>query len=184
MEERMRLIFLGLHREQIKLWEKKFAFKVASSVLPVSRGSEDAECLPMQVLETRADKWMPGASMLQGIRWKKVWEGEREDDWHGETKLLQWARANNFIFKRTFIPFPQMMLCSLSSGLGGLWTFSDLLLIKAAHQKTYFPLKCIFFIFLIYVSLRMYQAKLHYREGKVQRVTTKKEPISSKVWCG
>ena len=159
MEERMRLIFLGLHREQIKLWEKKFAFKVASSVLPVSRGSEDAECLPMQVLETRADKWMPGASMLQGTRWKIKWVGERENDWRGETKLLWWARANNFIFKRTFIPFPQMMLCSLSSGLGGLWTFSDLLLIKAAHQKTYFPLKCIFFIFLIYVSLRMYQAK-------------------------
>ena len=160
MEERKRLIFLGLHKEPIKLWEKKFAlFTVASGLLPVSRGSEDAECLPEQALKNWADKWMKGASMLQGTRWKIKWVGERENDWRGETELLWWARANNFIFKRNFIPFPQMMLCSLSSGLGGLWTFSDLLLIKAAHQKTYFPLKCIFFIFLIYVSLRMYQAK-------------------------
>ena len=42
----------------------------ATGALPVSRGSEDAE-LPVQVLETRADKWMQGASMLQGISLKK-----------------------------------------------------------------------------------------------------------------
>ena len=43
----------------------------ATGALPVSRGSEDAERLPVQVLETRADKWMQGASMLQGISLKK-----------------------------------------------------------------------------------------------------------------
>ena len=121
---RKRLIFLGLHRKPIKLWDKEFAlFTEATGALPVSRGSEDTERLPVQVLETRADKWMQGASMLQGISLKKRGRGERENDWHGETKLRQWARPNNFIFKRTFIPFPQMMLCTLSSGLGGLWTF-------------------------------------------------------------
>ena len=43
----------------------------ATGALPVSQGSEDAEHLPVQVLETRADKWMQGASMLQGISLKK-----------------------------------------------------------------------------------------------------------------
>ena len=121
-EERKRLIFLCLHRKPIKPWDKEFAlFTEATGALPVSWGSEDAERLPVQVLETWADKWTQGASVLQGISLKKRKEGERENDWHGETKLLQWARPNSFIFKRTFIPFPQMMLCTLSSGLGGLW---------------------------------------------------------------
>ena len=72
MKERKRLIFLGLHREPVKLWDKKFAlFTEATGALPVSRGSEDVERLPVQVLETRADKWMQGASMLQGISLKK-----------------------------------------------------------------------------------------------------------------
>ena len=57
IEERKRLIFLGLHREPIKLQDKKFAlFTEATGALAVSRGSEDAECLPVQVLETRAGK--------------------------------------------------------------------------------------------------------------------------------
>ena len=57
IEERKRLIFLGLHREPIKLQDKKFAlFTEATGALPVSRGSEDSERLPVQVLETRADK--------------------------------------------------------------------------------------------------------------------------------
>ena len=41
----------------MKLRDKKFAlFTEGTGALPVSRGSEDAECLPIQVLETRADK--------------------------------------------------------------------------------------------------------------------------------
>ena len=43
----------------------------ATGAFPVSRGSEDAERLPVQVLETRADKWTQGASTLQGISLKK-----------------------------------------------------------------------------------------------------------------
>ena len=46
------------------------------------------------------------------------------------------------------IPFPQMMLCTLSSGLGGLWTFYDPLLIKAAQPENLFSLK----VFFLYIS--------------------------------
>ena len=57
IEERKRLIFLGLHRKPIKPRDKELAlFTEAAGALPVSRGSEDAEHLPIQVLETRADK--------------------------------------------------------------------------------------------------------------------------------
>ena len=57
IEERKRLIFLGLHRKPIKPRDKKFAlFTEATGAFLVSQGSEDAEHLPVQVLETRADK--------------------------------------------------------------------------------------------------------------------------------
>ena len=72
MEERKRLIFLGLRRKPIKLWDKKFAlFTEATGAFLVSWGSEDAERPPVQVLETQADKWTQKASMLQGISLKK-----------------------------------------------------------------------------------------------------------------
>ena len=45
------------------------------------------------------------------------------------------------------IPFPQMMLCTLSSGLEGLWTFYDPLLIKAAQPENLFSLK-VFFLYI------------------------------------
>ena len=51
----------------------------ATGALPVSRGSEDAERLPVQVLEPQADKLMPGASMLQGISLKKRVRGRMID---------------------------------------------------------------------------------------------------------
>ena len=41
-----------------------------------------------------------------------------------------------------------MMLCTLSSGLGGLWTFYDPLLIKAAQPENLFTLK----VFFLYIS--------------------------------
>ena len=40
------------------------------------------------------------------------------------------------------------MLCTLSSGLGGLWTFYDPFLIKAAQTENLFSLK----VFLLYFS--------------------------------
>ena len=45
-------------------------------------------------------------------------------------------------------PFPQMMLCTLSSGLGDLWTFYDPLLIKAAQPENLFSHK----VFFLYIS--------------------------------
>ena len=57
IEERKRLIFLGLHRKPIKPRDKELAlFTEATGALPVSRGSEDAEHLPVHILETWADK--------------------------------------------------------------------------------------------------------------------------------
>ena len=104
IEDRKRLIFLGLHRKPIKLRDKKFAlFTEATGAFPVSWGSEDAERLPIQVLETRADKWMQGASMLQEISLKKKVREEKKEKKEklGVTKLLQ-ARPNSFIIKRYF----------------------------------------------------------------------------------
>ena len=40
------------------------------------------------------------------------------------------------------------MLCTLSSGLGGLWTFYDPFLIKAGQPENLFSLK----VFLLYFS--------------------------------
>ena len=40
------------------------------------------------------------------------------------------------------------MLCTLSSGLGGLWTFYDPLLIKAAQPENLFFLE----VFFLYIS--------------------------------
>ena len=78
----------------------------AAGTLPVSRGSEDTERLPVQVLETQADKWTQGTPMLQGINLKKKREKERER----ERKIAEKTRgdqasvseAPNFIFKRNF----------------------------------------------------------------------------------
>ena len=48
IEERKRLIFLGLHRKPIKLRDKKFAvFTEATGAFPVYRESEDTERLPV-----------------------------------------------------------------------------------------------------------------------------------------
>ena len=77
----------------------------ATGAFLVSQGSEDAERLPVQVLETRADKWTQGASMLQGISLKKQSKREKKKkEKHGVTKLLQ-ARPIVFIFKRVFYTF-------------------------------------------------------------------------------
>ena len=73
----------------------------ATGALPVSQGSEDAEHLPVQVLETRADKWTQGASMLQGISLKKrVRERKKEKKTQGDKASS--SEAHYFIFKRDF----------------------------------------------------------------------------------
>ena len=51
----------------------------ATGALLVSQGSEDTEHLPIQVLETQADKWTQRASMLQEISLKKK-ENKREKE--------------------------------------------------------------------------------------------------------
>ena len=73
----------------------------AAGALPVSRGNEDAERFPIQVLETQADKWMQRASMLQGISLKKK-ERERKKKrkmWGDQASV---SEAHYFIFKRDF----------------------------------------------------------------------------------
>ena len=79
--------------------------------------------------------------------------------------------------------FPITMLCTLSSGLGGLWTFYHPFLIKAAQPENLFSLE----VFFLYIS------NLYQPQKVLNRVTFSwskgavsydKEPISSKVWCG
>ena len=105
IEKRKRLIFFGLHRKPIKLWDKFALFMEATGAFPVSRGSEDTERLLVQVLETWADKWTQGASMLQGISLKK--ESKREKK--RKKKHTRWPsffkRGPLFLFsKGSFIP--------------------------------------------------------------------------------
>ena len=87
-----------------------------------------------------------------------------------------------FIETRIFFcnPFPQMMLCTLSFGLGGLWTFYDPLLIKAAQPENLFSLE----VFFLYISNLCQPQKVLNRVTFSQSkgaVSYKKEPISSKV---
>ena len=72
------------------------------------------------------------------------------------------------------------MLCTLSSGLGGLWTFYDALLIKASQPENLFSLEMFFLIFLIYVSLKKVLNRVTF-SGSKGAVSYKKERISSKV---
>ena len=74
----------------------------AAGTLPVSRGSEDTERLPVQVLEAQADKWTQRDSMLQGISLKKRGrERKKERKTRGDQASLV-SEARNFIFKRDF----------------------------------------------------------------------------------
>ena len=70
------------------------------------------------------------------------------------------------------------MLGTLSSGLGGLWTFYDPFLIKAAPPENLFSLE----VFFLFISNLCQPEKVLIRVTFSQsKVTTKKEPISSKV---
>ena len=72
------------------------------------------------------------------------------------------------------------MLCTLSSGLGGLWTFYDPLLIKAAQPENLFSLKVFFLYIPNLCQPQKVLNKLHF-SGSKGAVSFKKEPISSKV---
>ena len=72
------------------------------------------------------------------------------------------------------------MLCTLSSGLGGLWTFYDPLLIKAAQPENLFSLKVFFLYIPNLCQPQKVLNKLHFSQSK-GAVSYKKEPISSKV---
>ena len=71
-------------------------------------------------------------------------EGKKET--RGDQSSLSEARY--FIFKRTFIPFPQMILCILCSALEACETFYDPPLIKTAQPENLFSLK----VFFLYIS--------------------------------
>ena len=77
----------------------------ATGALPVSRGSEDTERLPVQVLKTQADKWTQGASMLSfsGISLKKSKrEKEKKKKKNTWGDQLLWARPIILFFKMDF----------------------------------------------------------------------------------
>ena len=71
------------------------------------------------------------------------------------------------------------MLCTLSSGLGGLWTFYDPFLIKAAQPENLFSLE----VFFLYISNLCQPQKVLNRVTFSQSkgaVSYNKERISSK----
>ena len=71
-EERIEADIPWFTQKANKVPEKGLAlFTEAAGTLLVSRGSEDAERLPVQVLEAQAGKWTQRASVLQGISLKK-----------------------------------------------------------------------------------------------------------------
>ena len=80
----------------------------ATGSFPVSQGSEDAERLPIQVLETRADKWTQGASMLQGINLKKKSKKEKkkntgEPGFHGTDPGLSLYFSEKLLYLNLYI---------------------------------------------------------------------------------
>ena len=72
------------------------------------------------------------------------------------------------------------MLCTLSSGLGGLWTFYDPLLIKAAQTENLFSLEVFFLCISNLSQPQKISNRVTFSRSK-DAVGYKKEPISSKV---
>ena len=119
----------------------------ATGALPVSRGSEDTERLPVQVLETQADKWTQGASMLQGISLKKRGRGRE--------KMIDTGRPSCFgergpitLFSKGLLYLSHKWCCvHYLLALEAFETFYDLLLIKAAQPEKLFSLKVFFSLY-------------------------------------
>ena len=72
------------------------------------------------------------------------------------------------------------MLCTLSSGLGGLWTFNDPVLIKAAQPENLFSLKVFFLYILNPCQPQKISNRVIFSRSK-GAVSYKKEPITSEV---
>ena len=154
----------------------------ATGALPVSRGSEDSERLPVQVLETRADKWMQGASMLQGISLKKRMRG-RMIDMGRPSCFGEWGPITLFSKGLSYLSHKWCCVHYLLA-LEACEIFYDPLLIKAAQPENLFSLK----VFFLYISNlcqpQKVSNKVTFSWGKGAASYNKKEPISSKVWCG
>ena len=73
------------------------------------------------------------------------------------------------------IPFLQMMLCTVSSGLGGLWTFYDPLLINAAQPKNLFSLNVFFLCISNLCQPQKMPTRVTFHRVKVQWVTRKNQ---------
>ena len=76
------------------------------------------------------------------------------------------------------------MLCTLSSGLGGLWTFYDTFLIKAAQPKNLLFFK-VFFFFFFSLSLSQPQKVLNrvtfsWSKGAVGHNNNKKTQLAQR----
>ena len=81
------------------------------------------------------------------------------------------------------IPFPQKMLCTVSSGLGGLWTFYYSLLIKASQPQNLFSLK----VFFLYISNLCQPQKMPNRvtfftEQRCSELQERTNQLKSLVW--
>ena len=78
------------------------------------------------------------------------------------------------------IPFPQTMLCILSSGLGGLWTFYNPLLIKAAQPENLFSLE----VFFLYISNLCQSQKVSnsyvFRKQRCSQLQQRKNQLAQK----
>ena len=147
---------------------------------------------------------MQGASMLQGISLKKKVREKMTDtgrpscfDERGpkalffkryfytlpytymEMKDARSYRVSSFVLIKTRIffckPLPQMMLCILYSGLGGLWTFYDPLLIKAAQPENLFSLKVSFLFISNLCQPQKMPNRVTFHRVKVQWVTRKNQ---------
>ena len=171
---------------------------------------EDTGRLPNWVLEAWAKKWTHRASVLQGVSLKKE-EREKERERKIQRPELWWSGICSFIFKRNFYTLSYtflkvkdtesaqhsinftlietrtfsvhlfinkgLMLCLALWPVNILWLFSD----KGWKQENLFSLK----VFFLYFSQpQKVLIMLHSHGAEVQWVTTKKELISSKVWCG
>ena len=72
-------------------------------------------------------------------------------------------------------------MCTLSSGLGGLWTFYDPLLIKPAQPENLFSLEMFFSLYFLSMSASesIKQSYISHR-AKVQWVITKKKQLAQR----
>ena len=120
-------------------------------------------------------KWNLYTFFVHRGKWKM--QGHTESAQHSSSFALIETR----IFLHTFST-KDVVYCIFWpwSPVNILWPSFDK---GCSTRKLIFPQSVFFFIFLIYVSLRKCQTELRFSQSK-GAVSYKKEPISSKVWCG